>query len=108
MNYQNFVIAVNEKTNRILFPGTISQIHIALKNNGTERMGLNISQKGTNISGGQKQRILISRAIAANPEILILDDSSSALDYKTESQLRKALSQNMKNTTFIKNKENLY
>ena len=60
-----------------------------------------LSQKGTNISGGQKQRLLISRAIAANPEILILDDSSSALDYKTESNLRNALSEHMKNTTVI-------
>ena len=52
-----------------------------------------LSQKGTNVSGGQKQRILIARALAARPEILILDDSSSALDYKTDAALRKALSQ---------------
>ncbi len=60
-----------------------------------------LSQKGTNVSGGQKQRILISRAIAAKPRILILDDSSSALDYKTESNLRKALNENFKNTILI-------
>ena len=47
--------------------------------------------KGANLSGGQKQRLLISRALAANPEILILDDSSSALDYKTDAQLRSAI-----------------
>lgn len=47
--------------------------------------------KGANLSGGQKQRILIARALAANPEILILDDSSSALDYKTDAALRKAI-----------------
>ena len=50
-----------------------------------------LTQKGTNISGGQKQRILIARAIAAHPDILILDDSSSALDYKTDAALRSAL-----------------
>lgn len=47
--------------------------------------------KGANLSGGQKQRILISRALAGKPEILILDDSSSALDYKTDALLRKAI-----------------
>lgn len=60
-----------------------------------------LSQKGTNISGGQKQRVLIARAVAANPEILILDDSSSALDYKTEASLRSALNEAMKDTTVI-------
>lgn len=60
-----------------------------------------LSQNGTNISGGQKQRVLISRAIASNPEILILDDSSSALDYKTERALRLALKEKMKDTIII-------
>ncbi len=60
-----------------------------------------LSPHGTNISGGQKQRVLISRAIAAKPEILILDDSSSALDYKTDSALRHALKENMADTTVI-------
>ena len=60
-----------------------------------------LSQNGTNVSGGQKQRILISRALAAKPEILILDDSSSALDYKTDANLRKALSENLKSTTLV-------
>ena len=60
-----------------------------------------LSQKATNISGGQKQRILISRAISANPEILILDDSSSALDYKTDANLRRALKETLTGTTVI-------
>ena len=60
-----------------------------------------LSQKGTNISGGKKQRILISRALASKPEILVLDDSSSALDYKTDANLRKALAENLKDTTLI-------
>ena len=60
-----------------------------------------LSQKGTNISGGQKQRILIARAIAARPEILILDDSSSALDYKTDAALRLALKEEAEGMTVI-------
>ena len=60
-----------------------------------------LSQKGTNVSGGQKQRILIARALAAGPEILVLDDSSSALDYKTDANLRRALREDMKDTTVV-------
>lgn len=60
-----------------------------------------LSPHGTNISGGQKQRVLISRAIAAKPDILILDDSSSALDYKTDSALRRALNECMSDTTVV-------
>lgn len=56
---------------------------------------------GANLSGGQKQRILISRALAAKPEILILDDSSSALDYKTDADLRKAIREHYEGTTTI-------
>ena len=66
-----------------------------------DKYGHILSQHGTNISGGQKQRLLISRALAANPEILILDDSSSALDYKTDATLRRTLSENMSETTVI-------
>lgn len=50
-----------------------------------------IAQGGTNISGGQKQRLAIARAVARDPEIYIFDDSFSALDYKTDSVLRKEL-----------------
>jgi len=60
-----------------------------------------LSQKGTNLSGGQRQRLLIARAIAARPEILILDDSSSALDYKTDANLRRALREELAGTTVI-------
>jgi len=60
-----------------------------------------LAQKGTNLSGGQRQRILIARAIAACPDILILDDSSSALDYKTDANLRQALSTELSNSTVI-------
>ncbi len=60
-----------------------------------------VSAGGTNLSGGQRQRVLISRAIAAHPEILILDDSSSALDYKTDANLRRALAESFPDTTVI-------
>lgn len=60
-----------------------------------------ISAGGTNLSGGQRQRVLISRAIAGNPEILILDDSSSALDYRTDANLRSALAESLPDSTVI-------
>lgn len=61
----------------------------------------NISQGGTNISGGQKQRLSIARAIARYPEIYIFDDSFSALDYKTDKILRKALKEYTKDATTL-------
>ncbi len=66
-----------------------------------EGYGHCLAQKAANISGGQKQRLLIARAIAAKPEILVLDDSSSALDYKTDANLRAALRENLRGTTVV-------
>ena len=60
-----------------------------------------IAQGGSNVSGGQKQRLSIARAIAKNPKIFLFDDSFSALDYKTDSLLRKALATQMKHATVI-------
>lgn len=66
-----------------------------------EKYDTNILQSGKNLSGGQKQRLTIARALVSNPEILILDDSSSALDFATDASLRKALKEKVKNTTVI-------
>ena len=60
-----------------------------------------IARGGTNVSGGQKQRLAIARAIARDPEIYIFDDSFSALDYKTDSVLRKELKKYTKDATSI-------
>ncbi|ARC84835.1 ABC transporter family protein [Clostridium argentinense CDC 2741] len=67
----------------------------------TEGFQTKVAVRGADLSGGQKQRLLISRALAAYPEILILDDSSSALDYKTDASLRKELQNHFKETTTI-------
>lgn len=60
-----------------------------------------IEQGGTNVSGGQKQRLCIARVLLKNPKILILDDSTSAVDTKTDSMIRKAFKENIPNTTKI-------
>ena len=60
-----------------------------------------VSQGGTNVSGGQRQRLSIARAIATNPDIYIFDDSFSALDYKTDVKLRKALIEETGNATIF-------
>ena len=57
--------------------------------------------KGANLSGGQKQRLLVARALAARPEILVLDDSSSALDYRTDAAMRRAIQDNYGDATLI-------
>ena len=66
-----------------------------------DRFDHRLEIKGSNLSGGQKQRLLIARALAGKPEILILDDASSALDYKTDSQLRAASREHSAGTTSV-------
>ncbi len=60
-----------------------------------------MAQKGMNLSGGQKQRVLVARAVAGKPDIMVLDDASSALDYQTDLNMRKSLKQELNDTTMI-------
>ncbi|MBR2801211.1 MAG: ABC transporter ATP-binding protein [Erysipelotrichaceae bacterium] len=65
------------------------------------RTSYSLTSNGTNVSGGQRQRLLLSRAFASRPEVLLLDDSSSALDYATDARLRKALAEKYPDTTML-------
>ena len=77
---------------------TAQAAFIAEKEGG---MDAEVLVRGNNLSGGQKQRLLIARALAANPEILVLDDASSALDYATDAALRSSLREHFRHTTTV-------
>ncbi len=82
----------------VLFQGTIREF-VDAKPRGLDEP---IAQGGKNLSGGQRQRLTIARAVVKQPEILILDDSASALDYATDARLRKAIrGMGEKTTVFI-------
>ena len=70
-------------------------------NSKEEGFSTEIAQGGTNVSGGQKQRLAIARAIAKKPEVFIFDDSFSALDFKTDARLRKAINTELKESTLL-------
>ena len=69
--------------------------------NFPDKYDTHIEQGGTNVSGGQRQRLCIARALLKKPKILILDDSTSAVDTKTDSLIRKAFKEEIPNTTKI-------
>ena len=99
-------VSYGEKENKKADIETIKKaIEVAQGKEFVEKMenkyDAHIAQNGTNVSGGQKQRLAIARAIARNPEIYIFDDSFSALDYKTDSILRKELKQYTKDSTCL-------
>ena len=64
-----------------------------------EKLDTMVSQGGANLSGGQRQRLTIARALVGKPEILVMDDSASALDFATDARLRKAIRENTKDMT---------
>ena len=92
--------AENASDEQMLEAATIAQAKEFIDGK-EEKYDSPISQGGTNVSGGQKQRLSIARAIAKNPRIYIFDDSFSALDFKTDAALRKALSPKVKESTVI-------
>ncbi len=97
---ENIRFGRNISKDEIIWAAKIAQAHdfITSFSDGYDH---SVSTGGTNLSGGQRQRVLISRAIAGKPDILILDDSSSALDYKTDANLRRALSEALPESTVI-------
>lgn len=89
---------VSEKQLRLATEDSMAAAFVDSLKNGLD---YEAAIKGANLSGGQKQRILVARALAADPEILVLDDSSSALDYKTDAAMRRAINEHHSHSTVI-------
>lgn len=91
---------INASDEQMKFAARIAQAEEFIEDK-EEKYESSISQGGTNVSGGQKQRLSIARAIAIDPEIFVFDDSFSALDLKTDANLRTALTKETKDKTVI-------
>lgn len=109
--FQSDIIFADTVTENISFGRTIGTEQIVQATKSAQAEGFIqklkhqyeslINVRGHNISGGEKQRLLISRALVDSPEILVLDDSTSALDYRTDAKLRKELATNYSESTKI-------
>ena len=111
MVFQNDILFADSVRNNVDFGRSLPEedINLALEcaqatdfvNGLPKGIDTVLNPKGNDLSGGQKQRLLIARALASKPEILILDDSSSALDYRTDAALREALRSSYAGSTVI-------
>ena len=108
--FQNDIIFGDTVRNNINFYRELSDEKIKNAIDNSQALFINqledgleheIASRGINLSGGQRQRVLLARSMAAKPNILVLDDASSALDYKTDAELRKNINQNYKDTTLV-------
>lgn len=97
---ENIAFGRNINDNNIKYATQVAQAESFI-NKLKNKYDALVNVRGQNISGGEKQRLLISRALANKPDILILDDSTSALDYKTDAKLRLELNKNYENSTKI-------
>ena len=97
----NLMLGNDELTEKEMEEAACVSQSLEFINEKADKFDSEISQGGSNVSGGQKQRLSIARAIAKNPEIYIFDDSFSALDFKTDAALRKALFKHAKEATVL-------
>lgn len=97
----NLAFGKPDATEKEMYDALETAQAIDFVNKMPNKLDTEVSQGGTSVSGGQKQRLSIARALIKNPQVYIFDDSFSALDFKTDNNLRKALKEKVGNSTFI-------